>query len=186
MSRMTAAALACALPLIASAHISAQSKTIEGEKTTVKATVEAIEQSTRMVTIRDPKGELHTLTVPADVKRFPEMKVGDTITATYYETMTLRLKAAGEPDVDTLHDRVTPGSGAKPGATSAKQRAITAVISEIDPAVPSISFKGPNAWSYSTKVHDKKALAQVKVGDRVDIIWTEAMLVSMAPPPPKH
>jgi len=58
------------------------------------------------------------------------------------------------------------------------------VISEIDPAVPSISFKGPNAWSYSTKVHDKKALAQVKVGDRVDIIWTEAVLVSMAPP--KH
>ena len=164
MSRMTAAALACALPLIASAHISAQSKTIEGERTTVQATVEAIEQSTRTVTLRDPKG--------------------DTITATYYETMTLRVKAAGEPDVDTLHDKVTPGSGAKPGATSAKQRAITAVISEIDPAVPSISFKGPNAWSYSTKVHDKKALAQVKVGDRVDIIWTEAVLVSMAPP--KH
>jgi hypothetical protein len=182
MSRMTVAALACALPLLAAPIVSAQSKTIEGERTTVKATVEAIEQSTRMVTLRDPKGELHTVRAPETMKRFSEMKVGDTITATYYENMTLRMKQPGEPDVDTLHDKVTPGSGARPGATSATQRSITATISAIDPAVPSITFKGPSNWIYSTKVHDKKALSQVKVGDKVDIIWTEALLVGMEPP----
>jgi hypothetical protein len=61
------------------------------------------------------------------------------------------------------------------------QRTITATIDNIDMDVPSISFKGPRGWNYSSKVKDKKALSQVKAGDRVDITWTEAMLVSMAP-----
>ena len=45
--------------------------------------------------------------------------------------------------------------------------------------VPSISLSGPRGWSYSSKVQDKKALEQVKVGDKVDITWTEAILVSV-------
>ena len=32
---------------------------------------------------------------------------------------------------------------------------------------------------YTSKVEDTKALAQVKVGDKVDIVWTEALLVSI-------
>ena len=78
--------------------------------------------------------------------------------------------------------RSTTGSGqALPGGTTAKQRTITAVITAIDPAVPSISFKGSNGWTYTSRVQDTEALAKVKVGDRVDIVWTEAMLVSLEP-----
>ena len=43
---------------------------------------------------------------------------------------------------------------------------------------PSITFTGPNGWKYTSKVQDKAALAKVKVGDKVDIVWTEAVLVS--------
>jgi len=34
------------------------------------------------------------LSVPADVKRFSRIKVGDTITARYYENLVVRVKAA--------------------------------------------------------------------------------------------
>ena len=57
----------------------------------------------------------------------------------------------------------------------------TATITAIDPKVPSITFSGPNNWTYSSKVEDKKALATVKVGDKVDITWTVALLVSFKP-----
>ena len=181
MTRLTAFALTCCLPLMATTPALAQSKTIPGERTTMTATVEAIEQSTRHVTLRLPNGELHALTAPADMKRFSELKVGDTITATYYETLTVTLKKPGDPDVDTLKGGVTPGTGSSPAGTAAAQQTVTATIDAIDLKVPSISFKGPRGWQYSTKVHDKKALEQVKVGDRVDITWTEAMLVSAAP-----
>jgi len=45
--------------------------------------------------------------------------------------------------------------------------------------VPSITFTGPNGWKYSSRVEDKKALAKVKVGDRLDITWTEALILSV-------
>jgi hypothetical protein len=81
--------------------------------------------------------------------------------------------------VDTTTEGVTPGSGPKPGATDAAQRTITA----IDRNVPSITFKGENVkWNYSSRVVDKAALEKVNVGDRVDITWTEAVVVSIVPP----
>ena len=68
-----------------------------------------------------------------------------------------------------------------PGGTRATQRTITATITAIDPNIPSITFTGPNGWKYSSKVQDTEALAKVKVGDKVDIVWTEAMMVSLEP-----
>ena len=50
----------------------------------------------------------------------------------------------------------------------------------IDMKVPSIAFSGPNGWNYSTRVQDKDTLAKVKVGDKVDITWTEAAIISIA------
>ncbi len=51
--------------------------------------------------------------------------------------------------------------------------------------MPSITFSGPNGWTYSSRVEDKKALATVKVGDKVDITWTEALLLSLESPAKK-
>ena len=76
---------------------------------------------------------------------------------------------------------MTPGAGVKPAGTSGSQQTITATIDAIDMGEPAISFKGPRNFSYRTRVKDKAALSQVKVGDRVDITWTEATLVKVAP-----
>ncbi len=180
MPRMSAVVFACAVTCLAVPRVHAQSKTIEGERTTTTATVEAIEKASRSVTLRNEKGELHTVNVASDIKAFDDLKIGDTVNATYYENIVLRVKQPGEPDVDTTSAGANKADG-KPAGTAAVQRTITATIDNIDPAVPSISFKGPNGWNYSSKVHDKKALQQVKVGDRVDITWTTAMLVSVSP-----
>ncbi len=113
------------------------------------------------------------------MKRFNELKVGDTITARYYENIVIRVKAPGEKDVDTGTFGASRGDGARPAGTVAGQRTITATITQLDPKVPSITFTGPNGWSYSSRVEDKKALSKVKVGDKVDITWTAAALVSI-------
>ena len=85
--------------------------------------------------------------------------------------------------MDSSTAAVTPSaSGAKPAGTLASQRAITATITAIDPNVPSITFTGPNGWKYSSRVQDTAALAKVKVGDKVDITWTTAALVSFEAP----
>jgi Cu/Ag efflux protein CusF len=94
--------------------------------------------------------------------------------------MVLRVKQPGEADVDTRElDVVTASGGSRPGGTSASQQTITATIDAIDLDEPAISFKGPKDWKYRTRVQDKAALQQVKVGDRVDFTWTEATLVKV-------
>jgi len=173
-------AIAAALQLLPS-YASAQAKVIPGERQTIKATVEAVDMSRRSVVVRTEAGVMRTVYASSNVTRLAEVKPGDTVTATYYDNIIIRKKAAGEPEVDTLHLADTPGEGGALSGTSGVQQTITATIDAIDPAVPSISLKGPRGWAYATRVQDRKALEQVAVGDRVDITWTEAILVSVAP-----
>jgi Cu/Ag efflux protein CusF len=169
-----------------SSALSAQSRTIPGDVVTITATVEAIDATTRTLTVRGPEGNLVPIMVPRAVERFSEIKVGDSITARYYDNIIIRLKPAGEPAVDTVSEGVSKGSGASPAGTASSQRTITATIVAIDNKAPSITFKGEKVdWTYSSRVADKAALAKVKVGDRVDITWTEALTVSVAPPAKK-
>jgi hypothetical protein len=174
-----------AVALFVATTAAAQTKTITGETVTKTATIEAINHSTRELTLKGPEGNYVTFTVSPEVKRFDTLKVGDTIVAKYYENLVIRVKLPGEKDVDSATTGAAPGAGAKPGATVAEQRTITATITAIDPKVPSITFKGPNNWSYSSRVEDKKALAQVKVGDKVDITWTQAVLIGIEAPQKK-
>ena len=186
MSRTTAAILSCALVLSAAADAGAQVKIVPGEQSTMTATVEAVDESARKITLKTAKGEMRTISVPPEATRLSEVKPGDTVTATFYDNLILRVKQPGEPDVDTRQlDVVSPGGGTRPGGTSASQQTITATIDAIDMNEPAISFKGARDFKYRTRVQDKAALQKVKVGDRVDITWTEATLVKVTPSPAK-
>jgi hypothetical protein len=179
MTRLTTYVATAVLTAIAGTATAQVTKTIQGEMKTLTATVEAIERATREVTLKKPDGTYTTVTVPEGVKRFDTLKIGDKVTAKYYENIVLNLQAPGAKPVDSRSDAVTRAPDNRPAATAAKQRTITATITKIDPKVPSITFSGPNGWTYSSRVEDTKALAKVKVGDKVDITWTEALLVSL-------
>lgn len=163
----------------------AQIKTLPGEAVTVSATIQAIDPSTRMLTLKAADGTMTTVVASPEVKRFNELKVGDVISAKYQETVVLRVMKPGDPDVNSASGAATANPGAKPSATVTAQRSVTATITAIDPAVPSITLQGPDKKLYTEKVADKEALKQVKVGDRLDITWTAAILVSAEMPKPK-
>jgi hypothetical protein len=181
MKRLFATFGLLGLALLLAAPVFAQTKTIPGETIVKTATIEAINLGTRELTVKGPEGNYLTLTVEPEVKRFADLKVGDKITLRYYENIVLRVKAPGEKDVDTAAAAQTPGSGARPGGTVAEQRTITVTITQLDPKVPSITFQGPNNWTYSSRVQDRKAIEKVKVGDKVDITWTQAVLIDVQP-----
>jgi hypothetical protein len=144
----------------------------------VTVTVEAIDSAARHVTVKKPDGLNETFYVPTTMKRFDTLKVGDKVTARYYDNIVLQLKEPGAPAVDKAAGGLVPVEGA-PAGTMSYQRTITATITAIDPKVPSITFTGPGGWKYSSKVKDPAALSKVKVGDSVDITWTMALLMSV-------
>jgi len=173
-------ALAGSLLLVAGA-VTAQTKTLQGESVTMTATVEAIDQGTRTVTVKDDKGIYETIQAPPEMKRFSELKVGDKITARYYQNVVIRMKKPGEAPVDVDSAALTRSEGT-PGVTAAAQRTITVAVTAMDPKTSSVTVKGPNGYMYSRKVADKKAWAQLKVGDQLDMTWTEAVLLSVDAP----
>jgi hypothetical protein len=165
-----AVVLALALPAWA------QSKQLPTQTMTIEGTIETIDQSKRAMNIKTADGKMVAVSVPPSVKRFPELKVGDKIKATYNNNVMVRLKPAGEAPVDTAATATTTG---KTSGTKAMVRTMTAEIVDIDKSASSITFVGPNGWKYSRRVVDPKVFDQVKVGDKVDITWNTDLTVSV-------
>jgi hypothetical protein len=182
MRNLERTSVVLAVGLLTSAVSLAQVKELPGERVTETGTVEAIDHKARVLTLKDETGEFTTIDVPRSVERFDAIKVGDKVSATYYDNVVVRLKKPGEAPVNSLEGALTPSAGAKPAGTLAAQRTMTAKVEAIDTKVPSITFTGPNGWKYSRKIQDKNVLKQVKVGDQVDFIWTEAIQLTVASP----
>lgn len=145
------------------------------------ATIQAIDKGTRLITLRDPSGMTETIYAGPEVKRFDELKVGDTISAKYYESMAYQIRKPGQaaaPNADG-EPAVTRGTGAKPSATIAKQDKATVTIKAIDPAVPMITAATDDGRTFNYRVADKKNLKGLAVGDRVEITYTMALLLSV-------
>lgn len=175
------AAMLTTTVLVSGARVSGQSKTIPGESITVTATIVAIEQSTRTMTVKDDKGIYETIDAPPEMKRFSELKVGDKITARYYANVVVRLKKPNEPAVDVGSGAVTRGTGTSPSGTAAIQRTLTVTVTAKDPKTSAVTVGAPNGYVYSRKVSDKKTFDALKVGDRLDMTWTDALLISATP-----
>lgn len=179
---LTAAVAASTLLLASSTAVSAQSRTLEGDSVTMAVTIEAIEQSTRTLTVKDKDGIYETIVVPPGITRFPEFKVGDKITARYYENVVVRLKRPDEPAVDVASGALTRGQGTSPAGTAAAQRTMTVTVTAMEPKTSTVTVNGPNGYKYSRRVADKKTFAGLKVGDRLDMTWTDALLISVDAP----
>ena len=179
MKTLNTMALAGSVLLLAGSAVGAQVKTIQGDSVSVTVTIEAIEQSTRTLTVKDDKGIYETIQAPPEMKRFSELKVGDRITARYYDNVVVRVKKPGETAVDVDSVGLTRGQGQRPSGTVATQRTVTVTVTAMDPKASAVTVRGPNGYLYSRRVTDKKAFAQLKVGDQLDITWTEALLISV-------
>lgn len=144
------------------------------------ATIQAIDSTARKVTLRNDKGEEDTFIVGPAAKRFDELKVGDKVKLTYYESLVLQVRKPGEkvnvPGVDAA---LTRAKGAMPGATLAAQEKMSVTVKAIDPVLPSITVTTDDGRTVTRKIENRKYLEGVKVGDKIDLTYTESILVDV-------
>ena len=150
------------------------------QKVTVSATIEAIDRASRLITLKGPKGNLATVYADQSIKRFDELKVGDTVNATYYESIAVNVRKPGDPAPPASSSAVTPSKGA-PGATAAVQETATVTVQAIDKANQSVTVKRQDGGVLSFRVQQPKYLETAKVGDTVDVTYTRALLLEVAP-----
>ena len=179
MKRLNAILGACGLILALSLPSSAQEVKQLTHTVTLSGTVETIDHDKHVMNIKAADGTFQTVDVPANVKRFDELKVGDKVSVTYNNTVLAKLKPPGEAAVDTGSKTSTMGQEARPGGTTAVERTITATVAAIDKDASSITFVGPNGWKYSRRVADTDVLDKLNVGDKVDITWITNVTVAV-------
>jgi len=178
---------AAALWLAVAPAATAQTPITKSKSVSATATIQAIDTTTRSITVRDETGVEDTYVAGPELKRFDELKVGDKVKMTYYESVFLQVRKAGgtsgttgaKPADATLDAAVTRGKGALPGGTAAVQEKMTVTVKAIDPALPSITVTTSDGRTVTRKVEDKKNLEGVAVGDLIDVTYTRALLTQI-------
>jgi hypothetical protein len=157
-----------------------QLKVLKENMKTVTATVESIDLATRAVTLKGPDGKVMGLKVGEEVKNLPQVKVGDKVTVTYYESIAAQIIKPGTGPASAAQQAVaTAKPGEKPAGAMVQQVTVIATIEAIDKTTQYVSLKGPEGKTVEVKVKSPKNLEGVKVGDEVAITYTEAMAVSV-------
>ena len=157
----------------------AQKAVTQGEAVEMTAEIVAIDKDARIVTLEDEDGEIEEVVCGPEVKRFDELKVGHKVTFRYYESIVSQIRKPGDPAPPSGASALVRGTGPKPGGTLSEQTSATVTITEIDAKVPSVTVKTEDGRTMSFKIEDKKNLEGVKVGDKVDITYTAAVMITV-------
>ena len=151
---------------------------------TATATVEDVDQKNRVVTLRTADGEVKRIQVGDEVRNLPQVRRGDVVTATYYESIALALRdATGEkPSVAVTNDMERAPLGAKPSGAVMQTTTLKAKVTALDKKKQTVTLEGPNGGTVTIKVEDPKKLDNVVVGNLVEAVYREAVVISVDKP----
>jgi hypothetical protein len=146
----------------------------------VKATVEAINYETRVVTLKTEQGEVRTITAGPEVKRLAEIKVGDTIEAVYAEAVTvLAGDSAGAPKRDDSVQVERASKEEKPGGAMLMTTRVLGTVTALDFKARTATLKGPNRTVTINVPAEAVNFEKMKVGDSVYLEFNQALAVAV-------
>lgn len=151
---------------------------------TATATVQAIDLKNRLVTLKDPEGNTFDIMVGEEAKNLPQVKVGDIVTVSYYESVAVNVYKPGEAPSGIGEAAVVASAkpGQKPKGVAASQVTVTATVQSIDKENQTAVLKGPEGKIVKVKVKDPKNLENVNPGDEVVATYTQALAISVEKP----
>jgi hypothetical protein len=155
--------------------------------TTATATVEAVDMSTRAVTLRDDAGGgTFTVTAGPEVRNLDQVAPGDRVTIDYYQSTTVSMadpSDTGEPMGGVVAARAP--EGARPGGMAAVSESMVVTVVSYDRSTGLATFRTPDGFTRRATVPPElRQFADTRgPGSRVLITMTEAVAVSVTEQP---
>lgn len=149
------------------------------------AIVEAVNKETRELKLIGPDNRRFTVVADERVRNFDQIKPRDRIRLEYYESVAIVVAPPGQTDTDAaaISGVEVAGLGDKPGLGMVDARGMRATIAALDRGRRIATLTLPNGETRTVKASDEARLDLVDVGDTVTVVLTEAMAVSVVPPP---
>jgi DNA-binding beta-propeller fold protein YncE len=172
---LTAALL---LPAVALAAEQAAKPLTKAASVEARATVTAIDPSTRTLTLKTEGGETVDVEAGPGVKNFEQIKVGDVVRATYTESIAFQVAPKGE----------TPGGASQtaqrvPGGAEVGQQVTTSFrVASVDPETNILWVTLPNGNTRKIQVQDPEAQKRLKTlrpGNVVAVTYTKSLALQL-------
>ena len=149
----------------------------ESETVTIEAKVEKIDRKTRQLTLKGKEGKSVTVTLDEKAGKLDKIDVGDLVVINYLESVTIQVFD---------HNKAAPGAAAveavakskpneKPAGVAAGQVSVIVTIEAIDLKNDLVTLKSKDGELSTVKAQNPANLKKVKVGDRVQITYTQAV-----------
>lgn len=173
--------------VVAPAFAAAQDKpaTSVSASATHTATVAKIDAKDRWVTLKLADGTLIDVQAGPEVKNFAQIKVGDRVSATQEDTVTIEVVPAGQaaPNVSGGSATVSAPLGAKPMGIKVDTAVVSGAVTAIDYDKRLVTLTGPEGNSRTFEVgRGAKKFKNVKKGDVVVVTLKTATTIEVLPP----
>lgn len=183
------AALALMFPLAVQAetHAAASAEEAVPASRAVAITIDAevidVDPEFRQVTLRGPQGNVVTVTAPENITNFKDIKVGDTLVATYLAAIEGELREPTEEELENpwvvMEDTAMSEEGEP--AAAGKARVIRAVctIEGMNRALGTVTLEDPRGKLHMIGDVEPEKMNDAKLGQTVVVVFTQALAISL-------
>lgn len=175
--------LTAALPLGSASAIDAQEGAVVELSSTVlfAAEVVSIDNKDRMISLRDPNGNVVVLEVGEDARNFDQIVIGDQLKIEANNSVVLYLDKPGTEHAGIVVERAPKGE--KPGGIAVETVDVSATIKAIDREERSVILELPDGNNVTTRAHESaKLFDSLKKGDSFQARLTRSIVISVEKP----
>lgn len=156
---------------------------IAEEYTEGEATVVAVNQPARSVTLSNARGQVTTVKVPADVD-LTRLKVGDTVLIGILQSLSAQVLPPGSALLGTTVATGSTPPGQPSGRAWGQQVTIVAEVTAIDLTTHTVTLRGGDGETHTIAVKDpqtQQRMTNLKIGDLVQLSYSEALAARVVP-----
>jgi len=175
-----ASATIVALVVTGGVRLAAQRPVSQTSVVSETFTIEAIDHTKRIVTLKNSAGLTTDVLCGPEVQRFDALKVGDRVTFQFHESVVTGIYRPGSAPKPQEMTNVARSQGAAGGVITQQQTAVV-TIEAIDAKAPSVTLRTKDGRRMSFKVENAKNLEGYKAGDQIEVTYTQALAVGVAP-----
>jgi hypothetical protein len=154
---------------------------------TTSATVESVDQATRLVTLTDnADGARFQVVAGPEVRNLPQVEAGDQVQIDYYSSTTVSMASPSDTgaDISAAAAGRSP-EGAKPGGIAVATRSLVLTLVSYDSNSGLAIFRTPDGFTRRTNVPPqfRSFASGLQRGARVAVTMTDALAVTITETP---